>query len=441
MDAPNTIKTKIIQVDFGNNYDVFDQTLESSVVPEHLVPVFTEEELDPRNWTVYRDCEGKEFRINPEFKYLIPKPEEEELKELEVQLRAFGCREPLVTWRGMLLDGHNRLEICKEYTIPFKTVAYDDMIESICSARVWIRTNQMARRNLNAFVRARLVLENKADEAQEAKKRKLDGASSGGSKTKEDYGKKDVTTLSQGFSQGKEDQDNEEIPGRVRSRLAKQAGVSEGTLDKTEKILQSGNRVLIDNCEAGRISVNAAFMEIQKGKQRSEAELIGFPSDENYDVIYCDPYMRSCGDMPGWDWKELPISLNELPVKDAYEYQAMLFMWSPTVYLEDSLEIMQKWGFDYMDTIIWELTEPVENQRTFNKCILLLIGSAGGAMNEAEYKPLTLVKHNLAHEGKRYEQAREVIEKMFPDKNTKKLEMFSHDKKEGWDLFTGQSVE
>ncbi len=151
----------------------------------------------------------------------------------------------------------------KEKVRQYSIDAYDDMIESICSARVWIRTNQPGRRNVNSFVRARLVLENKADEAQEAKRRKLDGSYSGGSKTKEGYGKKELTTLSGGSSSKPSD-------GYVRTRLAQQAGVSHGTLDKTEKILQSGNRVLIDNCEAGRISVNAAFMEIQKGKQHRD---------------------------------------------------------------------------------------------------------------------------------------------------------------------------
>jgi len=28
-----------------------------------------------------------------------------------------GCRDPLVTWNGMLLDGHNRYEICLKHSI------------------------------------------------------------------------------------------------------------------------------------------------------------------------------------------------------------------------------------------------------------------------------------------------------------------------------------
>ena len=99
-------------------------------------------------------------------------------------------------------------------------------------------------------------MENKSDEEAEAKERQ------GTRNDLKDNVKDFVTTLSQGFSQ---DQDEEVLPGRVRSRLAQQAGVSEGTLSKVEKIIQSQNIPLIHECETGKKSVNAAFMELQQG--------------------------------------------------------------------------------------------------------------------------------------------------------------------------------
>ena len=311
-------------------------------------------------------------------------------------------------------------------------MAYDDKIANVHRARIWIRANNRGRRNINNFTKIKWALEDKADLAAEAREKQLKGNKKGG-KNSSIYFNNFDPNLGQGSSN--------DMSGRTDRKIAEAAGVSHGNVHKVTKILESGNIPLIHECETGKKSVNAAFMEIQQGKQRSEAELIGFPTNGNYDVIYCDPYMRSAGDMPGWTWKELAMDVDDLPVRKAYMYQCMLFMWSPSVYLETSLERLKKWGFHYVDTITWELTESIENQRTHNKCIFLLIGSAGGASNNSNYKPLTLVKHNLAHEGKRYEQAREVIEKMFPDKDTNKLEMFSHVEKEGWDLFTGMPVE
>ena len=61
------------------------------------------------------------MKIDPQFKALIPPLAPEELAGLEASLKAEGCRDALVTWRGLLLDGHNRLEICKRHKLKFKT--------------------------------------------------------------------------------------------------------------------------------------------------------------------------------------------------------------------------------------------------------------------------------------------------------------------------------
>ena len=60
--------------------------------------------------------------IDPEFKALIPPLVPEELAQLEANILADGCRDPLVTWRGILIDGHNRFEICSRHGLEFQTV-------------------------------------------------------------------------------------------------------------------------------------------------------------------------------------------------------------------------------------------------------------------------------------------------------------------------------
>ena len=62
-----------------------------------------------------------ELRIAPEFASLIPPMTPEELAQLNANLIADGCREPLVVWaeEDALLDGHNRYRVCKEHDITF----------------------------------------------------------------------------------------------------------------------------------------------------------------------------------------------------------------------------------------------------------------------------------------------------------------------------------
>jgi len=60
--------------------------------------------------------------VDPELRSLIPPLTPDEFSQLERNLMDEGCRDPLVTWRGTLLDGHNRLTICERHGIPYATL-------------------------------------------------------------------------------------------------------------------------------------------------------------------------------------------------------------------------------------------------------------------------------------------------------------------------------
>ncbi len=97
--------------------------------------------------------------IDPEFKSFLAPLTSEEFAQLEANVLAEGCRDPLVVWRGTVLDGHNRHEICKRHGLPFKT-AEAKGIETREEALNWIILNQLGRRNLNpdqmSYFRGRL---------------------------------------------------------------------------------------------------------------------------------------------------------------------------------------------------------------------------------------------------------------------------------------------
>lgn len=90
-----------------------------------------------------------ELIVDPEFASLIPPSRDEELAQLEASIRAEGCRDALVVWegQGILLDGHNRLNICARLGVPYRTVGVD--LPDREAAADWIDANQLGRRNLN----------------------------------------------------------------------------------------------------------------------------------------------------------------------------------------------------------------------------------------------------------------------------------------------------
>ena len=95
-------------------------------------------------------------RVDPEFQGLIPPLTEQERAQLEANLLRDGCRDPLVTWRGLLLDGHNRLAICKEHGLKFSTA--EIAVKTRDEAKAWVICNQFGRRNLSNYQRAELAL-------------------------------------------------------------------------------------------------------------------------------------------------------------------------------------------------------------------------------------------------------------------------------------------
>ena len=85
-----------------------------------------------------------------EFESLIPALQNHEKEQLEENILAEGCREALLLWKNeenyVLIDGHNRYELCQKHGIDFKILVKD--FESMEAAKSFMINNQLGRRNL-----------------------------------------------------------------------------------------------------------------------------------------------------------------------------------------------------------------------------------------------------------------------------------------------------
>ena len=86
------------------------------------------------------------FQIDQEFKRLLPELSSTELNQLEANIIKDGCRDPIVVWSGIIVDGHHRYDICKRNRIPFKVEKKDFSCRE--EAIQWILMNQIGRRNV-----------------------------------------------------------------------------------------------------------------------------------------------------------------------------------------------------------------------------------------------------------------------------------------------------
>lgn len=95
------------------------------------------------------------LQIDPEFKALIPKLRKAELLQLESNLITDGCREPIITWNGIIVDGHKRYELCHRHGIPFRIQEREfDCRETVVA---WICSNQLGRRSISEETRKYLI--------------------------------------------------------------------------------------------------------------------------------------------------------------------------------------------------------------------------------------------------------------------------------------------
>jgi hypothetical protein len=100
---------------------------------------------------------AKEIIIDPEFQSLIAPLSTDEFALLQSQILSQGCLSPLVVWKTengqkILLDGHNRLEICTKHHRDFQT--RNIRFPNRDKAQLFILEHQAGRRNLTDDQRA-----------------------------------------------------------------------------------------------------------------------------------------------------------------------------------------------------------------------------------------------------------------------------------------------
>ena len=184
----------------------------------------------------------KELKRIPEIQNLIVHQSEAENLQLEENILNEGIRDPILTWNGIIIDGHHRYEIAQKHNLEFNTEEMS--FENIDEAKEWVINNQLGRRNINTYERCRLVLIKKDRIAAESKERML---------------------------AGKADPTQKSAQGETRDILAHIAGVSHDTLHKVEKLETEAPQELKEQLRAGTISINAAYKKLAKPKKNATA--------------------------------------------------------------------------------------------------------------------------------------------------------------------------
>jgi len=183
------------------------------------------------------------MQILQELESLIPPLSNEEFKQLERNILEEGIREPLITWNGILIDGHNRYKIAQEHDMNYETIEKE--FDNINRVKEWMINNQFGRRNLSNYQRSVLALQLE-DVFRE--------------KAKENQGNRnDIKQISA-----------ESKPIETRQEIAKVANVSHDTIAKVKKIEANATPEVKARLNTGTMSINEAYKEIKKEEKIEE---------------------------------------------------------------------------------------------------------------------------------------------------------------------------
>lgn len=190
--------------------------------------------------------------IDKEFESLIPPLSAEEFQQLEENCVKEGIRDALITWNGVLIDGHNRFKIAAKHGLHWneKQMEFADRDE----AKLWIIRNQKGRRNLDKLTKIDLRLKEEKLVAKQVKARR------GGDRKSEEY-KKSIP-LNKG---------NDKHQTSTNARMAKEINMSEDTYRKGKAILESGNQQVIEDVKQGRESINSGYQRIHPKKTPAQS--------------------------------------------------------------------------------------------------------------------------------------------------------------------------
>ena len=207
--------------------------------------------------------------VNEDLKAYIDPLSPEEYFSLESSLLAEGCRDALVLWGDVLVDGHNRYSLCQKHGLPFQTVQ-NTRFKTLEDVHLWMIDQHLGRRSVSDYQRGVLALRKKEilterqaarEAAKEAAKQaavavgsndsNADGNADGNPLPWEDAAGSDAAQGSGTAAQAPE-------APLTREALAKAARLSNSQVTMIEKIQKQAAPEVVAAVKSGSISINAA---------------------------------------------------------------------------------------------------------------------------------------------------------------------------------------
>jgi hypothetical protein len=196
--------------------------------------------------------------VNEDLKAYIDPLTEDEHAALERSLLSEGCRDALVLWGDVLVDGHNRYGICKKHDIPFQTLQ-STLFKTVEDVHLWMIDQHLGRRSVSDFQRGVLALRKR--EILSDRRLKSSSAAPADAPSAADEAASAPSASAD--------------PLKSREGIAKAARLSSSQVVLIEKIQKQAAPEVVAAVKSGTISINAAAAVSTLPEQEQIAAALG----------------------------------------------------------------------------------------------------------------------------------------------------------------------
>lgn len=394
--------------------------------------------------------------IDEEFKGLIPALSNHEKEALEKNIIKDGCLDALIVWQeeGILIDGHNRYEICTRLGIDFDTremsfSSRDDVTD-------WMDRHQLGRRNLTpeqmSLIRGRIYNRTKKPVGSVNQYTSASDQNDHQQNTSEslaqEFGVSSPTVRRDGKFVETVENLAEHIPtlnAEIMEGQAKRRDINEVAGELKE--LEEAKELTFNSLKEAEVFVR------EKKRQKAEAKKEAFKADIDrqvaeleqstptapqglFNVIAIDPpwnYGREYDPLgsrvanPYPEMTQKQLLEMDIPSDD----DCVMFLWTTHQFIFDAKELLDKWGFTYKATMVWDKERMGMGAWLRMQCEFVLIGIKGKPYWE-NTKHRDIINEPRREHSRKPEAFYEIAEEVT---HGRRLEIFARSQRDGWEVY------
>ncbi|WP_120969646.1 plasmid replication/partition related protein [Comamonas sp. lk] len=212
-----------------------------------------------------------ELQIDAGLKAYIDPLTADEHESLERSILAEGCRDALVVWGELLIDGHNRYGICQKHGLPFNTIQATQF-KTMDDVHLWMIDQHLGRRSVSDFQRGVLALRKREIIAS-----RRAAAAAAVNAAKAEAGEQSAEAPWEGDTDPVVAQalaSVAKVPDEAldtREALARAARLSAGQVKMIETIQEKAAPEVVAAVKAGELSLNAAAVVATLPEEEQQA--------------------------------------------------------------------------------------------------------------------------------------------------------------------------